>query len=56
VKRWRAVLRWLGPVALLWAGLAVLARIPTREAATVTDVLFVVALLGTYAAVVGAAI
>lgn len=56
MKRWRAVLRWLGPVALLWAGLAVLARIPTREAATVTDVLFVVALLGTYAAVVGAAI
>lgn len=56
MRHWRVVILWLGPVALLWAGLAVLARILSREAATATDVLFVVALLGTYAAVVGATI
>jgi hypothetical protein len=47
---------WLGAALLLWALLAVLARIPTREAATVTSVLFVLALPFTYLAVLGAVV
>jgi hypothetical protein len=42
---------WLGQAALLWGVLAVIARIPTRQAATVTDGLFVLALPFTYVAV-----
>jgi lysophospholipase L1-like esterase len=47
---------WLAPAALLWALLAFVARVATPEAATATDVLFVLALPLTYVALVGAAI
>jgi hypothetical protein len=47
---------WLGPVAFLWAVLALLGRVHSREAAAVTDALFVLALPLTYVAGVGAAI
>ena len=47
---------WLGPAALLWGLVAFLARIATVEAATATDVLFVLALPLTYVALVGAAV
>ena len=47
---------WLGPAALLWGVLAVVARIATVEAATVSNVLFVLALPLTYVAIVGAAV
>jgi hypothetical protein len=35
---------WLGPAALLWGLLAFVARIATVEAATATDVQFLLAL------------
>jgi GDSL-like Lipase/Acylhydrolase family len=47
---------WLGPAALLWGVIAFVARIPTVGAATVTDVLFVLALPLSYVAGVGAAV
>jgi hypothetical protein len=47
---------WLGSAIRLWALLAVLARVPTREAAAVTSALFVAALPVTYVAVLGAAV
>lgn len=47
---------WLGPAALLWGLLAVVARIATVEAATATDVLFLVALPVTYVSLVATAV
>jgi len=47
---------WLGPAALLWGLLAFVARIATVEAATATDVLFLLALPLTYVALVGTAV
>lgn len=47
---------WLGLAALLWGVLAVVARVATVEAATVTDVLFVLALPLTYVAGAGAVV
>jgi len=49
------VILWLASAALLWGILAFVARIPTTGAATVTNVLFIVALLLTYVAAIGAA-
>jgi SGNH hydrolase-like domain, acetyltransferase AlgX len=47
---------WLILAALYWALLALVARIPTAVAASVTDVLFVVALPFTYGAIIGGAV
>jgi hypothetical protein len=47
---------WLGVAALLWGVLAFVARIATVEAATVSNVLFVLALPLTYVIIVGAAV
>jgi lysophospholipase L1-like esterase len=47
---------WLGPAVLLWGLLAFVARIATVEAATATDVLFLLALPLTYVALVGTAV
>src|SRR5262245_51767494 len=46
--------RWLGPAALLWGLLAVLARVSAPWAAIATDVLFNLAFPLTYLALVGA--
>jgi hypothetical protein len=54
-RSFRAAL-WLGPAGLLWGVLALLARIPSVGAATVTNLLFVLALPLTYIAVVAAAV
>jgi hypothetical protein len=45
---------WLGVVALMWEGLAIVARVPRIEAAAITNVLFFLALPFTYAAAVAA--
>jgi hypothetical protein len=47
---------WLAGAALFWGLLAVVARVPTVGAATVTDVLFILALPLTYVATVGAVV
>jgi lysophospholipase L1-like esterase len=47
---------WLASVALIWTALAVVARLSSPWAVGLTDGLFVVALLFTYAALVGAAV
>jgi hypothetical protein len=55
-RRLLTAVLWLGPAALLWGVLAFVARIATVEAATVSNVLFVLALPLTYVAIVGAAV
>ncbi len=45
---------WLAPLALYWAIIALVARVPTTAAIKVTDVLFVLALPVTFGAVLGA--
>jgi hypothetical protein len=47
---------WLGSAALLWSLLALVARIAPVQAATATDVLFLLALPLTYVALVGAVV
>lgn len=47
---------WLGPAALLWGLLALVARIATGVAATATEVLFLLALPLTYVALAGTAV
>ncbi len=47
---------WLAPAALFWGLVASVARIPSVGAATLTDVLFVLALPLTYVAAVGAVV
>ena len=45
---------WLAPLALYWAILALVARVPTAGAIRATDVLFVLALPVTFIAILGA--
>jgi hypothetical protein len=56
MKRSARAALWLALAAVFWGLLAVVARIPTVGAAGLTDVLFVLALPLTYAAVVGAVV
>src|SRR5262249_31307340 len=50
------VVKWLGPAAMLWVVLAILARVPSTWAATATNALFIAALPLTYLAAVGAVV
>jgi hypothetical protein len=54
--RSRTALLWLASVALLWAVLAFIARIPTTRAVKITNVLFVLTLPLTYVAILGAVV
>ena len=45
---------WLAPLALYWATIALVARVPTTEAIRATDVLFVLAMPVTFGAILGA--
>jgi acetyltransferase AlgX (SGNH hydrolase-like protein) len=54
MKRLARAALWLAPATVWWGLLAVIARVPSRRAAAVTDVLFAVALPLTWVAVAGA--
>jgi hypothetical protein len=56
MKRSARAALWLAPAALLWGLVASVARIPSVGAATLTNVLFVLALPLTYVAAVGAVV
>src|SRR5262245_6962538 len=56
VPRAMRVVMWLGPAAMLWVVLAILARVPSTWAATATNALFIAALPLTYLAAVGAVV
>jgi hypothetical protein len=54
IARFLRLIPWLVPLALYWAIIAVVARVPTTAAIRATDVLFVLALPVTLGAILGA--
>jgi hypothetical protein len=54
IARLVKLIPWLAPLALYWAIVALVARVPTTAAIRATDVLFILALPVTFAAILGA--